>query len=156
TWTYAIPAGLQNALVSGNTYRIISRATDNAGNAEFPLLNGGVPGNVGVTVLYDTATINTVISFPVNNQAYVAVSSFSGTADDTATGSGVNGVDIALIDKINRGWNGSDWTSINCAGACNPWQAATFVGTTSGTWTYATLSGAFSSNATYRLYVRGR
>jgi len=36
-----------------------------------------------------------------------------------------------------------------------PWQAATFVGNSSGTWSYNTLSGAFSSNIYYRAFVRG-
>src|SRR5439155_12904129 len=39
--------------------------------------------------------------------------------------------------------------------ACNPWQAAAFVGNSSGTWSYNSLSSAFSSNAYYRVFLRG-
>ena len=34
-WTYTLPAPLEGQLLDGNSYRIVSRAVDNAGNAEF-------------------------------------------------------------------------------------------------------------------------
>ena len=45
------PAAFRNKLVSGTSYRFISRARDQADNVEFGPLNGDVPGTVGVTVL---------------------------------------------------------------------------------------------------------
>src|SRR5262249_32929352 len=81
------------------------------------------------------------------------VTSLSGTADDTLTGSGVNEIDIAIIDGINRFWNGATWTG-DCSTSCNPWQTATFTGASSGTWSYSTLSGAFSNYNFYRAVVR--
>src|SRR5207245_8320517 len=80
----------------------------------------------------------------------------SGTVDDTASGSGVQEVDIALVDSINRYWAGpvTGWTG-NCGVSCLPWQAGTFVGITSGTWSYNNFNGTtFSAGASYSLYVR--
>ena len=89
---------------------------------------------------------------------YQNMSSSYGIADDTLTGSGVNTVQIALLDNLNNYWRtAGGWTSGGpCGGACNPWQTATsFIGDSSGTWTYSTLAGAFpSSNAQHPLYVR--
>ena len=159
TWSYAIPANLQNALVTGQTYRIISRAADNVGNTEFPVGNSNVPAGVGVMVLYDSATVVSNVGFPLNGGYYQTVSSFSGTANDTPQGSGVSEVDVALIDTLGHYWSGGSWaltsncgTGVNCA---NPWLSASFVGNSSGTWTYNSLSGAFSSNVYYRVFVRG-
>ena len=154
-WTYSIPGALQNALATGSQYRIISRATDNAANSEFPLGNAFVPAGVGFTVLYDTAPPVSLISFPANGSAYQGVATISGTADDTSTGSGVQTVQIALLDSINDYWNGSTWVlGSPCQIACTPWLSAAFVGVTSGTWSYGSLTSAFSTNTTYKLYVR--
>ena len=34
-WSVTVQGGFQSALISGNNYRFISRATDNARNSEF-------------------------------------------------------------------------------------------------------------------------
>ena len=85
-WSVTVPAGLQNALATGNSYRLISRAMDNAGNAEFGPLNGNVPAGVGVSVLYDSAPAVSSITYPNDGGAYRGVSLTSGTATDTLTG----------------------------------------------------------------------
>ncbi len=147
----------KNFLASGNQYLFITRATDNVGNAEFAT---GVqpPGGVGVSVLYDTMPAISGINFPEHTKSYVAISSFSGTMDDTLTGSGIQTVQIAVLDKLNNYWRTiGGWTTGGpcTGGGCNPWQNATFVGVASGTWNYNSLSGAFpTSDAQYKLYVR--
>ena len=45
-------------------------------------------------------------------------------------------------------------TAAVCSVACSPWQGVSFVGNSSGTWTYSTV-GTFSSPVIYRAYVRG-
>ena len=157
SWTVSAPGGaFLAALVTGNSYRFISRTTDIASNSEFGLLNGNVPSGIGQTVLYDSAAVTATVNFPANNTAYTAISSFTGTATDTLTGSGVREIDIALIDAGNEFWNGSVWSAANaCSVSCNPWQPANFVGNSSGTWSYNNLTSAFTPNADYRVYVRG-
>jgi len=41
TWLYTVPAALQNALVSGNQYFVVTLSTDTAGNAEFNSIPAG-------------------------------------------------------------------------------------------------------------------
>ena len=112
-WSYTVPAGLQSAILSGSQYRFISRATDIANNVEYPA--NSVPAGVGETVLYDSAPPVSVITFPTNNLDYQSIPAITGTANDTLTGSGVQEVDIALVDVINRYWAGpiTGWTG-NC------------------------------------------
>ena len=80
TWTESVPGGFQNALVTGNSYRFVSRAIDNAGNPEFGPLNSNVPASVGLTILYDSATVISSISYPMNGGFYQGINSLSGTA----------------------------------------------------------------------------
>src|SRR5262249_34300452 len=136
-------------------YLFVSRTTDNVANAEFPAPVGGLPAGVGVTVLYDSAAPVSGIGFPAS-LAYQNIATLTGTADDTLTGSGIQEGDIALLDVTNAFWTGSSWTASGvCSAACSPWKAATFVGVSSGAWSYTSIStSTFSTNAAYRLYVR--
>ncbi len=155
TWTSSLPGGLQSAFTSGISYRFVSRATDQAGNVEFGPLNTDVPAGTGVSLLYDSSTATSQISVPSNGGVPQAVTLASGTMDDTSTGSGILAVDVAFVDTLNAYWNGSGWTG-DCSSGCTPWLSATVVGITSGTWSYNSLSGAFSSNARYKMFVRAR
>ena len=152
-WTVSVPAGFRNSLVTGNSYRFVSRSVDQAGNAEFGVLNANIPAAVGLTVLYDSATVISSISFPVNGGFYQGINSLSGTADDTLAGSGVNQVSVAIINGAFSYWNGSTFTG-DCSTSCSPWQTAVFVGNSSGTWTYNT-PGVFSTNQQFHVFVRG-
>ena len=156
-WTVAVPGGFQSALVTGNSYRFITRAIDNADNVEFGPLTTDVPAGIGQTVLYDSASAVSNINFPANNGFYTNVSSITGNADDTLSGSGVSEVDIALIDPNFHYWNGSSWVlSQDCSVSCTPWQPTTFVGNSSGTFSYASLSGNRAHRTPNTAYMCGR
>ena len=144
TWTAATPGALAAKLQTGNQYRIISRSADLAGNTEFGPLNGVVPAGVGHIVLYVSAAPVAVSTMPLANQPYYHdVSAHAGTADDTTSGSGVAGVDIALLDVLNHYWTGSGWTTSPCGSqlrlSCRGSPPISWGSIASGTWTYTTL-----------------
>ncbi len=64
-WTYSITAPLSTKLVDGHSIRIVPRAVDLAGNAEFA--SNVAPGGVGVTVTYDFNPPTTTITNPFDS-----------------------------------------------------------------------------------------
>ena len=105
TWSYSVPAALQNAFTSGNQYFIVSRSTDNAGNAEFT----NIPAGVGITVTYDTAPPTAVITLPVlaSTSGVISLSLSSGTASGDV---GVSNVQFAVQNMISGFWMASDYS----------------------------------------------
>src|SRR5262249_18953533 len=67
TWTVSVPANVQSALVTGQSYRFVSRATDQSGNPELGPLATDIPATVGVTLLFDNLNVTSTITYPTNN-----------------------------------------------------------------------------------------
>ena len=114
TWTYTVPAPLQNGLVSGATYFIVTRSTDNAGNAEFGPLTGNIPTGIGVTIVYDTAAptalyaVPAYLSLPVA-KAFNQLPSVNGTATGDV---GIQSVKFAVqqIGSPSLWFDGTNFT----------------------------------------------
>src|ERR1019366_9314376 len=154
TWSYSVPVALQNALVSGTTYFIVSRSTDNAANTEFGATAGAIPGGVGITIIYDTATPTAVFTVP-NYGALPAAKAFNtiGTVSGTASADvGVQSVQVAILKlgAPSLWFDGTNFTKpvtnipyfLNATGTTN--------------WTYpgsASLLTALQSSGDHAQYV---
>ncbi len=145
TWITNLPFGFTNSLVTGTTYFIVSRSTDNAGNTEF----GAIPPGVGVTVLYDSAPATSVITLPVNAISYNHLTTITGTANDAV--SGLANVQVTFKNvNTNQFYDYSD-DSFDLGVAS--WTVVT--GTTA--WSYTTppkITGGSLSGFQFRVFAR--
>jgi hypothetical protein len=93
----------------------------------------------------DSHAPSSALNFPSNNGFYNNVLEISGIANDGATGSGLNRVEINIKrSKDNNYWNGTEWVQ------WNTWLLAT--GTTN--WTYDSSKLVWISGARYSIQCR--
>jgi hypothetical protein len=115
TWIYSTPGALLAALVDGHGYRLVSRAYDLAGNAEFgPTAS---PAGVGISVIYDNVPPTTTVMVPSDatptddtSPRLSTVTVYSGTGKSTIIGRTADGIghpcilkyvaDVFLYDKL--------------------------------------------------------
>ena len=153
TWSFTLPVGLQNALISGTSYYVVSRSSDIVGNIEFGPLSGNIPLGTGTTVIYDTAPPSAVITLP-NYGALTAAKAIESIGNVTGTASGDVGVSTVAVAILKIGspssfwYNGSNAFNQPTAGGIY-WLPAT--GGTPANWTYTNgnLAGAMVGSAKY-------
>ena len=135
SWSYAIAS---SKFTSGDTYTVRSKATDNASNAQ------STPDSVTFTFQDDTTPPTSTITFPVDGSSYNAsgwTGSITGAADDNAGGSGVQKVDVQVVDNTaSTHWNGSSFVSGTSG-------FVTATGTTS--WSLSLASSNLTSGDSY-------
>ncbi|MEK7382131.1 MAG: hypothetical protein AAB262_02480, partial [Elusimicrobiota bacterium] len=146
SWSTPTPTGM---IVSSNSYRVVVKAADWAGN-EIPDALAAA-GGAGNDFYFDNQAPTTTLTTP--GFAYVGgVSTFTGSVSDAA--SGMSKVQIAIRLSNGNCWNGADFSA-----ACVPGHyqdAALYV----SSWSYrnAALSGLFQTDPDprrYQVFVAG-
>ncbi|MEK6543623.1 MAG: hypothetical protein AABZ44_04220, partial [Elusimicrobiota bacterium] len=148
TWAYTqVPFPWDNQ----RKYRLSVRARDVAENME--------ANEAGPIFTIDRSSPVAAITVPSGGAGYRFFPTVSGTASD-----GLNGYDAGIITSTNvevaiqrlddgRCWNNLSWTPA----PCHPlWKSAAFSGSSSGTWTYATVPDVNNAPTGTRFLVLAR
>src|SRR5262249_45567959 len=132
-------------------YQLTATATDNANN----------PTSTSLTFVYDTQKTSSSVTSPAGGSYVTSLTSLSGKANDqigsptNPSGIAAGGVSVA-IEQLTG--NGSWWNGTNNFALANPvYSTATFVGASSGTWTYSVplaLQNALINGASYYIVSR--
>jgi len=136
----------------GYQYNIYTFARDNAGNNNDKSLVSTF------TFTVDFTTPTSQVTFPSNNSFLSGVSALQGMADDSVENiqswtsprnfeSGINsdGVEVSLMRLSDEKW----WDGVGFNSASRVWNKASFVGVSSGTWTYNLPPTAITDGTTY-------
>ncbi len=170
-WSYTVPGTIISKLVDGKSYRIVSRAVDLAGNAEFA--SSTAPVGVGITIIYDPNPPTTTITNPYDStpsadttpriSTVTAWGSLPSTiigeaADGSGAGNGVNLVQLRIwkSDPSMYWQNGSDYSA--SAYSIDPTAASTawFNAQTTNSWVNWYSTFTYLSDYKYHIEVRAR
>ncbi|MEK6688659.1 MAG: hypothetical protein AABZ01_09405, partial [Gemmatimonadota bacterium] len=160
TWTRNIPAG---TLTNGYRYDLYHYAIDAA-------LNNAAGGYFSTTTfIVDLTTPAASITAPANNSFMSAVTVLSGTAEDrycklvpdSCPGAGGRNYEAGIAStgteiSIKQMTDGMWWDGGGFNSATRIWSTGTFVGASSGVWTYNLPGAGLSNNTTYYVVARVR
>ncbi|OVE76238.1 hypothetical protein BVX98_06325, partial [bacterium F11] len=151
TWSYN---NLTNAFENGYEYTILTRAIDRSGNTESP--------DGQASFIYDLFTPTATVSNPAHNSFVTNLTSFTGTADDRSAlasprdfeaGIGATGVEMSLQRLSDDMWWKDDGTP-DFDSSTQYWNSTSFVGLSSGTWSYNIPGNPLTDNTTYQIVSR--
>ncbi|MEK6544553.1 MAG: hypothetical protein AABZ44_08990, partial [Elusimicrobiota bacterium] len=139
-WSTGVPSGM---LVEGNTYYVVARAVDYATNEE----QDGI--GQGRQFLYDITDPRTAIVLPQPSTAYWNLPMITGTFADNL--SPMTTIQVVLQDAADRYYNGTSFNT-TLFNANQHWRGVTAY---ASSWTFIAPTSLFSSNADYKVWIRG-
>ncbi len=160
-WSYATSSLGDGNLVSGASYYITSEATDSAGNVQTDFSTGSSTFSFDNTPPLTSVTQPTAGGVTFGGDAYYSsIPILSGIADDFSmlpanrklnAGVGAGGVKVSVLDLNTSFYFSQGAGNFSETDETNSFFAGTFVGMSSGTWSYThpSFNGALTSGHTY-------
>ncbi|MBI4669719.1 MAG: hypothetical protein HY747_11175, partial [Elusimicrobia bacterium] len=140
---WSTPVIVSSMFITGSTYTIVARVSDQATNEE---QDGDAQGN---TFLYDAVAPTTTITMPAADGRYRQLPNITGTLSETL--STMQEVRLAIKEgDTSNFWSGAAFAAFD---SVTSWRPATV---NSSSWSFATPESSLTTGVTYYIALRGR